>query len=597
MNPQNGGIFSMNSNGTVQPLTYPGTMQMNRDMTQMAYVQPQSMRQQQPYVMNVTAPNQMQNQQSKLMQTQQQMQVQGMPQPQQMQARMVAPATQFPAPADQHPLQKTHTHQPEMQPRPMEPEYAHPTQQPAHPATQQQKHPTQQIVTIPHSNQHPTQQLETHSPHMANREDVDVTKQRERPKNRRKPKYRDVSNPTSSANHAPQDSKKFSGKGRSELEEEEVQSLPPIPSKLVPHREEKQTRSGPPGFHQAKRSDPAPSSIQHEAPMNERHAEEDGPKSKQNQANAHAPVEKAKPTPVEPVKNDNRGWSRVIDTAPVQRVPVKPPQRSPPSKEASVPTQKADPRKDNRGPARPIRKPDPRKQPLKAQPSSAPPGGSWINRVGTKTQSTTKLSSKNLWRSLRKDASGEWDLTLYLPEIPVPNGWKALTHPLLKDHGELHKKLMSECGCKISIEGLKNEETEPGVINLHSDVGEEQNIRTAASRLLEMFNEILTGYNLPKTSIPLLSNPRNHKPSNAQKNLPSMKPVHVSKPPPHIKPNYIKTFQKPLPTKPREHPGNAYLVKPSPGTDTHLYGRKCRYCFGLQDCGDEETCWFRPYQS
>ena len=86
-------------------------------------------------------------------------------------------------------------------------------------------------------------------------------------------------------------------------------------------------------------------------------------------------------------------------------------------------------------------------------------------KVGTKAQSATKLSSKNQWRVLRKDASGEWDLTLYLPEIPVPNGWKALTHPLLKDHGELHKKLMSECGCKISIEGLKNENEEVKVYN------------------------------------------------------------------------------------------------------------------------------------
>merc|ERR1719373_425586 len=265
---------------------------------------------------------------------------------------------------------------------------------------------------------------------------------------------------------------------------------------------------------------------QHEPTVNERHEENDRMEAPNSAQNQKMQVDNSKPPP-EPVLNENRGWSRVIDTAPVQRVQVKVPQRSPP-KDGMPQMQKS----DRKGPAPPQprpnqRKPDPRKQqPLKSPQTSAPPGGSWINRVGTKAQSATKLSSKNQWRALRKDASGEWDLTLYLPEIPVPNGWKALTHPLLKDHGELHKKLMSECGCKISIEGLKNEENEPGIINLHSDVGEEQNIRTAATRLLDMFNEILVSHNLPKTSIPLLSI-RNHKPSNVQKNLPSMKPLNA----------------------------------------------------------------------
>jgi len=444
------------------------------------------------------------------------------------------------------------------------------------------------------------------------RDDSDLMKQRERPKPRRKGKYRDVSNPSTSShmNQGPShETKKYTPKARkSDLQEEEVESLPPIPSKSAPYREEKPARSGPPGFNQPKRNDPVPTMHQHEPTVSERHEENDRMEAPNSAQNQKMQVDNSKPPP-EPVHNENRGWSRVIDTAPVQRVQVKVPQRSPP-KDGMAPIQK----NDRKGPApqqpRPNqRKPDSRKQqPLKSPQTSAPPGGSWINRVtqskhqrkvGTKAQSTTKLSSKNQWRALRKDASGEWDLTLYLPEIPVPNGWKALTHPLLKDHGELHKKLMSECGCKISIEGLKNENDEfvgpPGIINLHSDVGEEQNIRTAASRLLDMFNEILVQYNLPKTSIALLSNLRNQKA--AHKNLPSMKPTHASKPPPHIKPNYIKTLQKPreLPPKPREPQGNAYFVKPAPGAESHLYGRRCRYCFGLEDCGDEETCWFRPF--
>ena len=89
-----------------------------------------------------------------------------------------------------------------------------------------------------------------------------LRKQRERPKPRRKGKYRDVSNPSTSShmNQGPShEMKKYTPKARkSELEEEEVESLPPIPPKSVSYREEKPARSGPPGFNQPKRNDPVP---------------------------------------------------------------------------------------------------------------------------------------------------------------------------------------------------------------------------------------------------------------------------------------------------------------------------------------------------
>merc|ERR1719499_2209180 len=325
MNPQNGGIFTVNpTNGSVQPLAYSATVPMNRDMTSMAYVQPQPMRQQQAFVMN---------QPGKQIQTQQ-MQVQGIPQPQRLQPQLVQPTNQFATP-ESHPLQNTHAHQPAI-PRPIvEPEY----QQPKHPA-QQQKHPTQQIVThptqaLPTPQQPiPTQQLtnqhENHASHLANREETDLMNQRERPKPRRKGKYRDVSNPTTKVHDPP----KYNNKARkAELEEEEVESLPPIPAKPAPYREEKPARSGPPGFSQAKRTD-APAVHQHDQPSNERVEEkvEAKPHIQNN-------VEKAKPTPAEPVNNDNRGWSRVIDTAPVRPAPAKPPQRTSP-KDGMISTQK-----------------------------------------------------------------------------------------------------------------------------------------------------------------------------------------------------------------------------------------------------------------
>merc|ERR550519_1606494 len=98
------------------------------------------------------------------------------------------------------------------------------------------------------------------------------------------------------------ESKKYSAKARNvELEEEEVESLPPIPKKPAPHREEKPARSGPPGFNQPKR-DPPSAAHQHEAPSNERRAEMnermEAPKSIQKKPNTQQPpVEKSKPTP------------------------------------------------------------------------------------------------------------------------------------------------------------------------------------------------------------------------------------------------------------------------------------------------------------
>lgn len=362
-------------------------------------------------------------------------------------------------------------------------------------------------------------------------------------------------------------------------------------------------RNGPPGFSAQKRPDPSPP-AQPEAvpgPSDLDHNQESSPEPVQ------VPQEKPKPSELEPA--DNRGWSRVIDSAP--RISSK---RTSPRESV----QKGDPtRKDPRGsvPPRvvPTRKSESRKPPKSNNHATSAQNGasSWINRrsqVGTKINSSTKLNSKSQWRALRQDAKGEWDLTLFLPDIPVPSGWKALTHPLLKDHGELHKKLMSECGCKISIEGLKNEEKEiinlgkhythlpaPGIINLHSDVGEKENIVTAATRLLDMFNEILAAYNLPKTTILSLSSPRT-KSTQSQKPPPSKPTPAVSKPP-QIKQNYIKTLQKPREVpKPRETQKNAYFVKatnlPEEKDSTE---KQCRWCYGLQDCGDETNCWFRPY--
>merc|ERR1740129_1612909 len=124
---------------------------------------------------------------------------------------MVPQANQFGAPADQHPLQKPQMHQPQMQMQ-MEPQM------------QQQKHPTQQIVTHPTQQQQHPAQHDTHAPHMVNqRDDSDLMKQRERPKPRRKGKYRDVSNPSTSShmNQGPShETKKYTPKARkSELEE------------------------------------------------------------------------------------------------------------------------------------------------------------------------------------------------------------------------------------------------------------------------------------------------------------------------------------------------------------------------------------------
>ena len=55
------------------------------------------------------------------------------------------------------------------------------------------------------------------------------------------------------------ETKKYTPKAQKselELEEEEVESLAPIPSKLVSYSEEKTARNGPPGFNESKQNDP-----------------------------------------------------------------------------------------------------------------------------------------------------------------------------------------------------------------------------------------------------------------------------------------------------------------------------------------------------
>eukprot|EP00494_Astrolonche_serrata_P008608 UN08652 len=61
----------------------------------------------------------------------------------------------------------------------------------------------------------------------------------------------------------------------------------------------------------------------------------------------------------------------------------------------------------------------------------------WGARVGSKpSEPTTKINRAQYWNPI-KNADSEWDLTIYLPDLPTSGSWKILTHPLLKNRGEL----------------------------------------------------------------------------------------------------------------------------------------------------------------
>jgi len=252
---------------------------------------------------------------------------------------------------------------------------------------------------------------------------------------------------------------------------------------------------------------------------------------------------------------------------------------------------------------------------------------SWSGRIGSKPKPTELIRPRMKW-NVKEKTSGENELTLYLPDLKVETSWKILTQPLLKIQGELHKKLMSQCGCKISIQGLSGSDKEgyrrflkanprqPGVISINSDVGERKNIVDAADRLLSIFNKVLDDHKLARTSIAQLSTlnsrskPQNQQPefsrqsdskSNKHQSTPPLEksPVEsVRQPAENMRPPPMERMMETniRPVQPRERnenqqSRNVYHLKKAP-KEASLLQPRCQWCEGLEPCEDPERCWF-----
>jgi len=357
-------------------------------------------------------------------------------------------------------------------------------------------------------------------------------------------------------------------------------------------RDEKMQRQGPPGF-QSKAETMQPGERMEESSLSMISTKEKGSPKGPEISSPKKHIEKQKPGQ----------WSQVV--VPSEKTPTNQQSKQPspqihPEKQ-SIPF-KNDPAYPNRTKENNLVPPqnlkgrqDDRKntQPRKSQhpPIVSPPPNSWNKKVGSKPQQIPRpISNKNhqVGKYVTKNEIGGNELALYLPQLPVKENWNLLTQPLLKNNGHLHQKIMSNCGCKISISG-KNETM--GSVVLTSDVGETQNVIRATNQLLNIFNKVLAENNLPTTTIAQLTSSKKKIPIDQMKPKPVAKQV----------PNNSHHSQSVKPSQPPVNSTSHQIAQPNLA-DTYKMKSKareimetsmrnqCRWC--NMDCHDPNQCWF-----